>query len=133
MFKVRCLGVIGLVSLVLVVGCSRSVGDVPDLATVSGTVTMGGQPLGGVAVLFESGGGHGAAGTTNANGRYELMFRGETKGAELGPNTVRITTVLDFPTPPNYKDPIPARYNVSSQLTATVEPGANTFDFALDP
>jgi len=133
MLRVRCMAVIGLVLLVFVVGCSSSSGDLPDLATVSGTVTLGGQPLSGASVLFESASGQGAAGTTNESGRYELYFSGETKGAEIGVNRVRITTVLNFPTPPDYKDPIPARYNESSELTVTVQAGANTHDFALDP
>lgn len=133
MFKVRCLAVISLGLMVFVAGCAKSTGDLPDLATVSGTVTMGGQPLSKVSVFFESANGHGAAGTTDENGRYELSFSGETKGAEIGVNKVRITTVLDHPTPPNYRDPIPARYNDSSELTVTVQAGTNTHDFTLDP
>jgi len=133
MLKVCCLAVIGLVLSAFVAGCSTSSGDLPDLATVSGTVTLGGQPLSKASVLFESANGHGASGTTDENGRYELYFTGGTKGAEIGTNTVRITTVLDFPTPPDYQDPIPARYNESSALKVTVEPGANIHNFALDP
>jgi len=131
MSRIHCLVVIVFVSLVFVAGCSTPSRDLPDLATVSGTVTMDGKPLSRVSVFFESANGHGAAGTTDQNGRYELYFSGDTKGAEVGANTVRITTVLDFPTPPDYRDPIPAKYNSSSELTVTVQPGTNTHDFAL--
>jgi hypothetical protein len=133
MFRVHCLAVLGLVLVALIAGCSTSSGDLPDLAQVSGTVTLDGQPLSKASVLFESANGHGASGTTDENGRYELYFTGDTKGAEIGANTVRITTVLDFPTPPDYEDPIPARYNESSELKVTVQPGANIHNFALDP
>ena len=133
MLRVRCCAVIGLVLMVLVSGCSTSSVDLPDLGTVSGTVTLGGKPLSKASVLFESAKGQGASGTTDENGRYELYFAGSTKGAEIGVNKVRITTILDFPTPPDYKDPIPAKYNESSELTVTVQAGPNTHDFALEP
>ncbi len=133
MLRARCLTVIGLVLMLSIAGCSGSSGDVPDLATVSGTVTMGGEPLSGASVEFESASGQVASGTTDASGRYELAYSGDAKGAEVGENTVRITTVLDFPAPADYQDPIPAKYNESSELKVTVEPGENTHDFALEP
>ena len=133
MFRIRCLAVTGLVLMLFVAGCSGPAADLPDLATVSGTVTMGGEPLSGASVQFESANGQVSYGSTDASGRYELSYTGEAKGAELGENTVRITTVLDHPAPPDYKDPIPAKYNESSELKATVESGANTHDFALEP
>jgi len=117
----------------LVAGCSGPETDLPDLAPVSGTVTMGGKPLSKVAVQFESATGHGASGVTDETGRYELFFAGNVKGAPLGPSTVRITTVLDFPTPPDYKDPVPAKYNESSELKVTVQAGENKHDFDLSP
>ena len=132
MLRIRCLAVVGLVLMVFVAGCSNSSGNLPNLAPVSGTVTLGGQPLSKASVLFESAKGQGAYGTTDENGRYELRFSGSTMGADIGVNTVRITTVLDHPTGPDYKDPIPARYNKASELKVTVQAGANTHDFALD-
>ncbi len=133
MLKVRCLAIMGLALLAGVAGCSSSSSGLPDLATVSGTVTMGGKPLAKANVFFESAGGQGAAGTTDENGRYELYFKGGTKGAEIGVNKVRITTALDAPTPPDYKDPIPAKYNEASTLSVTVQPGENKHDFVLEP
>ncbi len=133
MFGIRCLAVTSLVLLVLVGGCTTSSDGLPDLAPVTGKVTMGGKPLSGVSVQFESTNGQVASGTTDANGQYELIFSGDAKGAEIGENTVRITTVLDHPTPVDYKDPIPAKYNVSSDLKVTVKTGDNTHDFALEP
>ncbi len=125
--------VMNLALTVLVAGCSKSEGNLPDLGPVSGTVTMDGKPLGKAAVVFESADGHAAYGVTDESGRYELVFAGQNKGAVVGPNTVRITTALDGPTPADYKEPIPAKYNESSQLNVTVQAGPNTHDFALEP
>jgi len=132
MVQARCLTVFGLLLVVFIAGCSGPSGDVPDLATVTGTVTMNGEPLGGVSVEFESASGQVASGTTDASGRYEVVYSGDAKGAEIGENTVRITTVLDHPTPPDYQDPIPAKYNEATELKVTVEPGENTHDFDLE-
>lgn len=133
MFGIRCLAVTSLVLMVLVGGCSTSSSGLPDLAPVTGKVTMGGKPLSDVSVQFESANGQVASGTTDANGKYEIVFTGGAEGAEIGENTVRITTVLDHPTPVDYKDPIPAKYNESTQLKVTVKSGENTHDFALTP
>lgn len=127
-----CFALIGLVFILASVGCTNAPQDLPDLATVSGTVTLNGEPLGNAGVEFVSASGQVAYGATDANGHYELTYSGETKGAELGENTVRITTILDAPTPPDYKDPIPAKYNESSELKVQVKAGANTHDFALE-
>ncbi len=133
MLQPRCLTVLGLVLVVSIAGCSGPSGDAPDLAPVTGTVTMDGEPLSGVSVEFQSASGQVASGTTDASGRYELTYVGGAKGAEIGENTVRITTVLDHPTPPDYQDPIPAKYNEATELKVTVEPGENTHDFPLEP
>jgi len=113
-------------------GCTAPA-DTPDLSTVTGQVTLNGAPAANVTVTFQSANGQVAYGNTDADGKYELMFRNGAKGAEQGPNTVRIETVLDAPPVPGYKDPIPAKYNTASNLSVTVEPGGNSFDFELTP
>lgn len=123
---------IGLVFALTFVGCTNGPQDLPDLGTVTGTVTMDGEPLPNASVEFISASGQVASGTTDASGKYELAYVGGSKGAEIGENTVRITTVLDAPAPPGYKDPIPAKYNEASELKVTVEAGKNTHDFALE-
>lgn len=119
------------ISLLGIAGCSSSSAEMPELAPVSGVVTLDGQPLDNVSVVFVSEKGQVASGTTDAEGHYELTFRDGEKGAEIGKNTVRIKTVLDAPPPPGYRDPIPAKYNAASQLTVEVKPESNTHDFAL--
>lgn len=113
------------------IGCNSAPSDMPKLAQVSGTVTLDGQPAGNLVVNFESANGQVAFGNTDASGRYELSFANGAKGAEIGSNVVRITTVLDAPTPPGYKDPVPAKYNVKSELNVEVKAGENTHDFPL--
>ncbi|MCC9608787.1 carboxypeptidase regulatory-like domain-containing protein [Blastopirellula sp. JC732] len=113
-------------------GCAKSASDLPNLSEMSGAVTLDGKPVTNAAVSFESANGQVAFGNTDSEGRYELIFRDGAKGAEVGPNTVRIETVLEGPPAPNYRDPIPAKYNKASTLTVEVTPDAHTHDFALE-
>jgi len=115
-----------------ILGCSSPAADMPELAPVSGVVTLDGKPVTNASVVFESEKGQMAFGNTDAEGRYELNYRDGYKGAELGKNKVRIETVLDAPPAPGYRDPIPAKYNRATELTVEVQPGANTHDFALE-
>jgi len=132
MVKFASLALACAVCLASIGGCT-SPADTPDLSTVSGRVTLAGAPASNVTVTFQSANGQVAYGNTDADGKYELMFRNGAKGAEQGANTVRIETILDAPPAPGYKDPIPAKYNTASDLTVTVAPGGNTFDFDLTP
>jgi len=116
----------------LVAGCSSKPSGLPDVAPVTGTVTMDGQPLASVTVVFESQSGHSSFGSTDASGRYELLAASNQKGAVVGPNKVTISTQLDAPPGPQWKDPIPARYNAATELSADVVAGKNTFDFPLE-
>ncbi len=127
------------VTLLLVLAvtfCAGCVGggseDLPEMGLVSGTVTMDGTPLANVSVTFTSTDGQASYGTTDADGKYELTFRGNIKGAKIGEHTVTIETPLEAPAGPGYKDPIPAKYNVKTTLTAIVKEGENpAIDFKL--
>lgn len=127
----RCLLIV-VASSVGAIGCSSQSADMPELAPVSGVVTLDGQPVTNASVTFESEKGQVAYGNTDAEGRYELSFRDGFKGAEVGKNTVRIETTLDAPAPPGYRDPIPAKYNQASELSVDVQSGENTHDFTLE-
>ena len=81
MFRIRCLAVTSLVLMAFVAGCPGPVADLPDLATVSGTVTMGGEPLANVTVEFASANGQAAYGTTDASGQYKLVYSGDAGGS----------------------------------------------------
>ncbi len=61
------------------------------------------------------------------SGEYEMLYLRDIQGAALGEHAVRITNGSGDP-PANT---LPARYNAQTTLSALVEPGENTFDFAL--
>jgi hypothetical protein len=80
---------------VLAAGCNSG----PyETAPVSGRVTLNGQPVAGVAVMFQPiapegnpNPGPGSYGVTDAEGRYSLKLIGkETSGAVVGKHKVRI-------------------------------------------
>ena len=117
---------------VLATGCAQKPKGMPDLAPVTGTVTMDGQPVTNATISFASeSGGQVSFGGIDASGKYELRYSGPHKGAMIGPNTVSISTRTDNPVGPDWKDPIPAKYNKKTELKADVKPGPNTIDFDL--
>lgn len=122
------LRILALVSLpLLIAGCSPS-----DLGTVHGTVMLDGKPLPNALIQFYPKAGGGAAqARTGADGSYELIQDRDTRGARIGEYEVRISTA-DAPGG-DYGKPspetVPAKYNLKSELMATVEPGRNQIDF----
>ncbi len=146
--QIDCVVVALSVLLLSLPGCGGS-GDRPELGQVSGTITLDKKPLSGVAVVFQPDGGRPASGTTDAEGRYELTYIGQTRGTKVGHNRVEIASSeegeedadepegdvdsLQAKQPVNSSRPsIPARYNTKSELEADVKPGKNTFDFDLE-
>jgi len=121
----RFASVLCLSTLLFVVGCGGGQDDGPELGIVTGTVTMDGAPLPNVTVTFTSEKGQASFGTTDGEGKYELTFKGDAKGAEVGGHKVTIETPLEAPPEPGYKDPIPSIYNTKSALTAVVKEGEN--------
>lgn len=108
-----------------------------DLAKVKGRVTLGGEPLEGAIVQFQPTfeGGSSSAGCTDAKGRYQLMYTFDKSGAMVGEHVVTIRTADVYyeceDGAAEGEERIPARYNSQTQLTRTVEPGSNRFDFEL--
>lgn len=118
--------------LASILGCGRS-----DMGSVTGKVTLDGQPLPDAFLEFAPTGDKGSpsSGRTDAAGEYELMFSRDTSGAFIGPNRVRITT-REITTDERQREvwlpeKVPARYNAQTELTREVQPGANRFDFEL--
>lgn len=126
-------------------GCSPNSG-LPDLGTVTGVVTLDGQPLPGVSVKFVPADGRTSSGMTDASGKYELTYTRDVKGAPVGEHKVYISGQGgEGGGNPNeeggggggsavepYTGTIPAKYNEKTTLTATVKPGANTCNFDLE-
>lgn len=111
----------------LVAGCGSGL----DLVSAGGTVTMDGSPLAGATVEFQplASGGSPSYGLTDEAGAYTLKFSLSETGVAIGDHTVRIYVETEGD---NAKQPVPARYNAQSELTAKVEKGGSkTFDFDL--
>ena len=135
------------------IGCGP---DGPDLGTVSGKVTMDGQPLTNGLITFEpEAGGRASIGKTDSSGQYTLIWA-EQKGAVIGSHRVSVTTITEAEAveemgsdsdayaqqamgdtsaydQAEVTEPIPARYNVSTELVEEVTSGANTINLELTP
>jgi hypothetical protein len=127
---VCCLGLI-----VFAVGC----GGPKNVGGVTGTVTLGGQPVADALVTFSptAEGGSSGVGKTDSAGKYTLGYSAGVQGAHEGENLVRITTYQEAdpdsdPPQPAVPEKIPAKYNVKSDLKVEVKPGSNTIDFPLE-
>lgn len=124
----------------------------PKLASVTGKVTMDGQPLAQVIVTFvPSEGGVSSSGITDQGGVYTLSCP-LGSGAVIGQHRVYVQSqasgsgkieIPDEDAPDYRPDPyaslrapphverIPARYNTNSELVRVVETGKNVIDLEL--
>ncbi len=118
---VAMLGIVG-----LVIGCGGS-GDRPELAPVEGLVTLDSQPLAGATIVFRPESGKASRGVTDAEGRYELIYLRDIKGAKLGKHTVTITTASEA----SPEERLPERYNRKTELTEQVDADTDSIDFPL--
>jgi hypothetical protein len=135
--------IVAITAVLGVAGCSSRPADEPPLGRVRGTVTMDGQPLAGVDVVFAPEKGRPSMATTDAYGHYDMWYINRTMGAKVGPHKVFIRPT-DMPpeeaaangssggAPVAPPPKIPSKYNKRSTLTAEVKAGRNTFDFALE-
>ena len=128
-------------SLALASGCGTNTS--PNLAPVSGVVELDGQPLAGARVEFNPAtppqksdrGARAPSGSfaiTDEQGYYTLEHGVGLSGAVVGQHTVRISTKNVNPDEPGaWRERVPAKYNVSTQLKHTVTDGENVVDFEL--
>jgi hypothetical protein len=127
--------------LVLLVGCSARPKNVAR--SVTGKVTLGGQPLAGARVGFAPvEGGSPSFGTTDASGNYKLVW-GRSRntiieGAQIGENNVSISTFVEGvpsakPPRPEVPEKVPYKYRLESPPKVTVNKGSNVFNFDLEP
>jgi hypothetical protein len=115
-------------------GCGQSG---PEVAPVSGRVTLDGQPIFEAEVLFQPDDRKSPSyGFTDRDGRYELGYKRGVKGALIGWHTVSIQMDTEI-VGPNGKltrrpQAIPRRYYEQSELRREVKAGEdNVIDFAL--
>jgi len=139
--------VLGLFGLASVFGCNKSAD--PALAPVSGTITLGDQPLSNATVTFipkDGTPGFGGVGRTDGAGRYTLRgSRDDAPGISPGAYRVVISKRLmpdgsEVPvadkTPPMAspaRESLPEIYSsmTLTKLTAEVPAGGRTVDSAL--
>ena len=125
-------------SLLLPLLCLLGCGGPAHVATVQGTVTLGGQPLADATVTFVAQAtGAISRGRTDTAGRYRLLYSHQYEGAEIGRYRVTISTFRDGdpdadPPVPRSPENVPLRYNQKSDLVADVQAGTNQLDFALE-
>jgi hypothetical protein len=112
-------------------GCGRSN---ENLASVTGTITLDGQPLADAQVVFTPiFAGTTSYGRTDDDGTYEMVFSDHEDGAWLGRNKVQVSTGdVDGEGGPGKPERVPVVYNRKTTLTADVGDGENVFDFRLD-
>ena len=130
----RILAAAGAFSAVLALaGCGSS--DLP-LASVSGRVTLDGQPLPKAFVEFQPiAEGSPSYGITDEEGRYELRFSRRHAGVLAGQHKVRVRTARtqtdeqgnEIPIP----EKIPPRYNAETELTATIDDSTDEVNLDL--
>ena len=105
-------------------GCRKSG---PELAPVSGRVTLAGKPLENADVVFQPDNGKSPAfGRTDSEGRYELAYKRGVMGGPVGQNTVQIRVSRELVRNPPL---IAARFNSKSELRREVKAGQNEFNF----
>lgn len=147
----RLFAAVCLLVMLVCIGCDSG----PPLGSVSGKVTMDGQPMENVLVTFvPEQGGRAATGKTDASGQYELIYLTH-KGALVGKHKVTVTTLQEAKKPvsemrsdsPEYqkylkesqddynkavvREPIPERYNAKTELVKEVSSGKNVIDLEL--
>jgi len=116
-------------------------GSGPEMAPVSGHITVAGRPVNRGTVFFvpdakKGAIGKAASGNSGPDGTYSLRTGLDMKGALVGNYRVAVTgRGMDDPEtmPPNRQ--IPSRYGNPDQsgLTAEVKSEPNTLDFDLTP
>ncbi len=121
------------------VGCGS---DGPELAEVTGTVTVDGKPVPNAVLTFIPSAGTTSYGKTDAQGKYKLMFTDSKSGAMLGTHNVEIEVKRYSKDEVNEMKaagmdassefvPIPGEYKKPGALTAEIKRGSNTVDFTM--
>jgi hypothetical protein len=127
---------IGLGLLMIAGGCGGVKG--PELAMVTGIVTLDGQPLPEARLVFQPSGkaASPSIAETSPDGRFKLAFNRNKSGAMIGTHQVKITTAKlvsgDGGKETFRPEKLPPRYNGQSELAYQVQPGRNNFEIKLE-
>lgn len=121
----------------MIVGCAG--GDMPDLGTVTGKVTLDGKPVPKANIQFyPAEGGRASYAVSEDDGSYTLIYKGDVEGAKVGQHIVSVSTAGDSvgePGDEDYKpgkeETIPEKYRGESELKKEVKAGANEINLDL--
>jgi hypothetical protein len=132
MIHCRCIGYCLLCCCILTAACNKK----SNRSTVSGSVTLDGQPLkSGVIRFVPVDGATATADSMVTDGKFSASVPpGEKKVSISAPKvtgTRRMYETPDSPTIDVTEELLPKRYNAQSELTLKVESGAQSKDFAL--
>lgn len=127
-----CLALVVL-GMMLLAGCDSG----PAVAPVTGLVTQDGEPLAGAMVEFQPDKGAPSYGYTDENGRYEMNYQTDRKGALLGHHYISVRTEGEVTDPKtdmtvNVPESVPAKFNDKTELEYEVVRGKNTFDVKIE-
>lgn len=117
-------------------GCGGGGEPIPELAQVTGIVTMNGTPLSNAKIIFEpqqasdKARRRASSATTKSDGSYTLEYNSDASGATPGSHKVLILKMPDNPDDAGMQL-VPAKYNDKTELTAEVKTGENSFNFDL--
>jgi hypothetical protein len=117
------------ICLLMLAGCSGGA-PVPKLNSVTGRVTLDGEPLAEAIVSFIPDKGPPSGAITDDEGKYVLKFKTGDVGAVAGEHTVTISTDLEGTNRPE-DERVPEQYNKQTTLRVTVTEGQNEHDFDL--
>jgi len=112
--------------------------DMPDIAPVTGTLTLDGQPLGMAHIIFTPiDGGQTSEAYSDPTGQYALVYKRDIMGAKIGKHKVVVTTFEepestdDGKTIGGVPERVPAKYNANTTLQFDVNSGENVIDLQL--
>lgn len=122
-----------ILAVLLFHGCGGA--ERPPLARVTGIVTVGGTPLADAKVTFTPEEGRPSFGNTDSNGRFELVYTADSKGAMLGKHIARIEPQTTDDNLSEEEDQAQrAKFPAAAQdgsLTYEVKEGSNNFEIKL--
>lgn len=139
--RTRCCGVLVATVCFLLSGGCGPVDDTPELAQVSGQVTLKGQPLAGYIVNFQPTTGRPSVGRTDAQGRYVLDYTLTEKGAKVGshkvffiyaPESEAAQVAADAGNVPDDVRQMMEKYGTAATTPLTAEVTGDTTDMNFD-
>lgn len=119
-------GVLAFAVLLPAAGCKK---QGPNLAPVTGVVTLHGKPVWETEVMFYPEGEKSpSVGRTDKDGHYTLRYRRGVEGGTIGMNVVKMKVITEMTKGPQL---IPQKYITGSDLRREVKAGKNEINFEL--